>query len=71
LARTVGIFGGCEDASKRYCMGHILVSEGPFSGMRLAAGTYVVSDIYEDSIGASFPTPLLYAATGIEDVGAV
>ena len=39
--------------------------------MRLAAGTNVVSDIYEDSIGAPFPTPLLYATTGIEDVGAI
>jgi hypothetical protein len=52
-------------------MGHILVSEGPFSGMWLAAGANVVGDIYEDSIGASFPTPLLHAATGIEDIGAV
>jgi hypothetical protein len=71
LGRTVGIFGGCEDASKGYCMGHLLVSEGPFSGMRLAAGANAVSDIYEDSIGAPFPTPLLYAATGIEDIGAI
>ena len=49
----------------------LLVSEGSFSGMRLTAGTNVVGDIYENSIGAPFPTPLLYAATGIEDIRAV